>query len=275
MYQLTIDLKEQTLASKVDMRRWINRGKIEESTLIQDMQSGIEKTAGDWLNEEKTRDTDSKEKAQEGLADPTGALMQILTDLENSDPMNFTQEDLDELTAFAKSLKKYDIDGRIDWMEFNILRKHISRIKRALLQKKSAIILEEESYPSESTSSQQWVEAHPIITSHRPQPGRLDTPTGYRKIPSPGDRYKGPPGPEADRGEEKPKAWFHSKMIIIGALIFAAPLGLILLWTSPLKDGYSITSRIVLSIIFGSALINGWSEKGIIFLKSILPGFFG
>ena len=240
MYQLSVDDGVRTARSLDDLRAWLRQGRITLRTPVVDLTRNVEVEVEELLR-------DSSLETPE--YDPRDELERRLAAVSEKKPADFSDEELAELQAYMKVLKRQDLEGQVDWEQVVDFRKRLRKIEIAVLERNIRADMERSSQAATGTGEDFRVEEI-FIPVPLPPPPRRTPPRASRPAPRPASRPA--PKPAGKTDEKAPGNFWHSPFVIVLALIFFAPAGVLLLWTGPKKGLLGNTAvRLALTAGFG------------------------
>ena len=253
MYRVEVDGRECSLSSLEELAKWLRQERISNDTPVIIEETGIEVYVDDIIVGRDVEPADDAGPGSDGFSpDPEEELERKLAYIQSRPPSDFSAHELEALRSYWKALKKQDANGLVDWQTATQFRKLLRKVEMAAQDRERAQDLDtdsgggyEESYLTVEQYDQPYHEEPALAQPAPPSPYRTPPPVGAA-------RRKPPEG-------EKSIGWYHSPFIVILALIFLTPIGLILMWTAPLRT-MRIRTRLILTVIFGALWFQGLSD---------------
>lgn len=263
MFQLTANGKSRTVPSLGELDRLLRRGIIDQRTPVTHQKSGVQRSVEDWLLGPK----DDESSGSDSNTDYQVEVARMLNLLRSRPAGSFSDEELATVKRFLRNMVKNDRDKLVDEDLMFRFRKQLRRTTAEQIVAKQDVKVSVQDLLHPNMTHEQAEHYRQALRFGAEYGASVPKPTyttrgyqgnmRYRSLPSdsvPGEAAPAPaPTPSGDD-----RSWFHHPLIIVVALIFLPPLGLLLLWTSPRKGVFG--NFMVRMIITGIA-VNGLSQE--------------
>ena len=136
MFRVTVDRKEIPVGSLKELKRLFHRGKVLGNSHAEEISTGKKATVDDFLEDRRKSGIGEDERAGGGGVNPVAELESKLAYITARPTDEYSEEEAEALASYMKQLKKQDREGKVDWDQVILFRKHFRKIKMSLLREK-------------------------------------------------------------------------------------------------------------------------------------------